>query len=131
MFHHTPHVSCSSRPVVKTSLSNQVAAAVIVLDELDAFKKERKERGMWSKNWLLNRQRFSLMNLLNSITNDSRNDNQNYLRMSVESFNMLLDNVKPFITKNDTILQNALSPEERLTTTKVTSAILLHNTLAN
>ena len=42
----------------------QVAAADIVLDELGAFKKERKKRGMWSMNWLLNRQRFSHVNCI-------------------------------------------------------------------
>ena len=57
------------------------------------------------------------MNLLNFIRNDRRNDYQIYLMMSVERFNMLLDGVNPFITKKDTILQNAVSPEERLTAT--------------
>ena len=80
-----------------------------MFDELGAFKKERKKTGIGSKNWLLNRQRFNHMNLLNFIRNDSRKDYQNYFRMSVESFNMLLDKVKPFITKKDTILQNAIS----------------------
>ena len=41
MFHHTPHVSCLSRPVVKMSLSKQVTAAVIVLDELEERTEEK------------------------------------------------------------------------------------------
>ena len=65
IFHHKSHISCLSRQVVKMSLLKQVATVVIVLDELGAFKMKRKKRGMWSKNWLLNRQRFSHMNLLN------------------------------------------------------------------
>jgi hypothetical protein len=49
------------------SSSKQVAAAVIILDECGVFgrKKNRKMREMWAKNWLLGRDRFTRLNLLN------------------------------------------------------------------
>lgn len=33
----------------------KVAAVVVVLDECGTFKKKRKNRELWAKNWLVNR----------------------------------------------------------------------------
>lgn len=100
------------------SLSKEVAAAVIVLDECGVFvKKKRKNRELWAKSWLLNRKRFSHMNLLDFIRSDRPEDYQNYLRMTHENYDVLLQKVKPFITKQDTTMRNAITPEERLTAT--------------
>ena len=99
------------------SRRRQVAAAAIILSELGGVKKQRRKRSIWSKGWLVNRQRFSHINLLNFIRDDSRNDYRNYLRMSAENFNVLLDKVKPFIAKRDTVLRKAITAEERLIAT--------------
>ena len=74
------------------SLSKQVAAAVIVLDECDVFlrTKNKKKRKMWSKKWLLRRDRFTHLNLLNFIKNDCPEDYRNYFRMSEENVKNLL-----------------------------------------
>jgi hypothetical protein len=59
------------------SSSKQVAAAVIILDErgvLGRKRENRKRREMWAKKWLLGRDRFSHLNLLNFIRNDSHED---------------------------------------------------------
>jgi hypothetical protein len=45
------------------SSSKQVAAAVIIPDECGVFGRRRRE--MWAKNWLLDRGRFTHLNLLN------------------------------------------------------------------
>lgn len=88
------------------SSSKQVAAAVIILDECGVFgrKKHRKRREMWAKNWLLSRDRFTHLNLLNFIRNDRPEDYKNYFRMSDENFKYLLAKVKPFIVKQDTVM---------------------------
>ena len=59
------------------SSSKQVAAAVIILDEcgvLGRKRKNRKRREMWAKKWLLDRDRYTHLNLLNFIRNDSPED---------------------------------------------------------
>jgi len=40
-----------------------------------------------------------------------------YYRMSISSFDELLEKIRPFIGKQNTIFRNAISPEERLTIT--------------
>jgi hypothetical protein len=61
------------------SSSKQVAAAVTILDGCGVFG--RKTREMWAKNWLLGRDRFTHLNLLNSIRDDSPEDYRNYFGM--------------------------------------------------
>jgi hypothetical protein len=61
------------------SSSKQIAAAVIILDGFGVFGRKRRE--MWAKNWLLGRDRFTYLNLLNFIRNDSPEDYRNYFRM--------------------------------------------------
>jgi hypothetical protein len=96
------------------SLSKQVAAAVIILDECSVFgrKKNRKRREMWAKNWLLGIDRFTHLNLLNFIRNDSPEDYKNYFRMSD-----VLAKVKPLIVKQDIVMRNAITPEARIAAT--------------
>jgi hypothetical protein len=60
------------------SSSKQVAAAAaIILNECGVLGRKRKNgkrREMWAKNWLLGRDRFTHLNLLNFIRNDSPED---------------------------------------------------------
>jgi len=63
---------------------------------------------MWAKKWLLGRDRFTHLNLLNFIRNDSPEDYKNYLRMSDENVQYLIAKVKPLIAKQDTVMRNAL-----------------------
>jgi hypothetical protein len=65
------------------SSSKQVAAAVIILDGCGVYgkNKNRNLREIWAKKWLLGRDRFTHLNLLNFIRNDSPEDYRNYFRM--------------------------------------------------
>ena len=45
---------------------------------------------MWAKKWLLGRERFTHLNLLNVIRNDSPEDYKNYLRMSMKTYSIWL-----------------------------------------
>jgi hypothetical protein len=49
---------------------------------------------MWAKNWLLGRDRFTHLNLLNFIRNDSSEDYRNYFRMSDENLKHVLAKVE-------------------------------------
>jgi hypothetical protein len=50
---------------------------------------------MWAKKWLLGRDRFTHLNLLNFIRNDSPEDYKNYLRMSDENVQYLIAKLLP------------------------------------
>ena len=100
--------------------SKQVAAAVIILDECRVFerkRKNRKRREMWAKKWLLGRDRYTYLNLLNFIRNGSPEDYKNYLRMSDENVQYLIAKVKPLIATQDTVTRNAITPEARIAAT--------------
>jgi hypothetical protein len=86
--------------VSRMSSSKQVAAAAIILDECGVFgrkREDRKRREMWAKKRLLGRDRFTHLNLLNFIRNDSPEDYKNYLKMSDENVQYLVAKVKPLI----------------------------------
>ena len=72
---------------------------------------------MRAEKWLLGRDRFAHLNLLNVIRNDSPEDHKNYLRMSDENVQYLIANVKPLIAKQDTVMRNAITPEARIAAT--------------
>ena len=84
---------CSYISVSRMSSSKQVAAAVIILDECGVFgreRKNRKRREMWAKKWLLDRDRYTNLNLLNFIGNYSSEDYQYHLRISDENVQYLI-----------------------------------------
>ena len=66
---------------------------------------------MWAKKWLLGRDKYTHLNLLNFIRNDSPEDYKNYLRMSDENVQYLIAKVKLLIAKQDTVMRNAITPE--------------------
>jgi len=72
---------------------------------------------MWAKKWLLGRDRFTHLNLLNFIRNDSPEDYKNYLRMSDENVQYLIAKVKPMTAKQDTVMRNAITPEAHIAAT--------------
>jgi hypothetical protein len=72
---------------------------------------------MWVKKWLLERDRFTHLNVLNFIRDDSPDDYKNYFRMSDENVKYLLEKLRPFILKQDTVMQNAITPEARIPAT--------------
>ena len=90
------------------------------LDNLAIFvilkKKKRKQRRMWSKDWLLKRDTLSHTNLLEEIRAFPE-DFQNFMRMDEETYLHLLSLVTPLISKQSTVMRAAISPHERLTLT--------------
>ena len=96
---------------------SKMSSSKLILDECGVFgrkRKNRKRREMWAKKWLLGRDRFRHLNLLNVIRNDSPEDYKNYLRMSDENVQYLIAKVKPLIAKQDTLMRNAITPEARI-----------------
>jgi hypothetical protein len=70
---------------------------------------------MWTKKWLLGRDRFT--HLLNFIRNYSPEGYKNYLRMSDGNVQYLIAKVKPLIAKQDTVMRNAITPKAGIAAT--------------
>lgn len=78
--------------------------------------KRKKPKKSWAKQWLLNRSKFSHINLMNELRLEP-SDWRNYLRMNEDSFFRLLDLVTPMIKKKDTNMRQSISCHERLAAT--------------
>lgn len=84
-------------------------AVMVILEE-----KKKKKRSLWAKKWLMERKKFTHMNLLRELEG---NDFRNYLRMDEDSFLLLLAKVRPFIERKNTVMRESVSAEERLVVT--------------
>lgn len=116
---------------IKLLFSHSFISFIVIMEEVLLWsifacclvkKKKRLDRrrsttrSMWSRKWLLKRQRFSHIRLLHELRDDP-NDWRNYLRMDIDTYSYLLELVTPHITKQDTCMRTAISPHERLTAT--------------
>ena len=78
-------------------------------------KRKRKPRSEWVKSYLLRRPQYGLFeHLIAELASDYIGDYKNFMRMSPETFNELLDSVGPLIQKKNTVLRDAIPPEQRL-----------------
>ncbi|XP_074026329.1 uncharacterized protein [Leptinotarsa decemlineata] len=78
---------------------------------------EPQEKRVWVKSWLRDREASSHMSLFHELRLSHHEDLVNYLRMSEENFQKLLNLVALKIRKMDTRLRQAVTVEERLTAT--------------
>ncbi|CAI6377837.1 unnamed protein product [Macrosiphum euphorbiae] len=100
-------------PVSRTvNLALAATAVALVLHKIKGKKQKRK----WTKDWLLKRSQYSLINLLNELRFHPE-DWHNYLRMDEETYFELLQLVTPLIVKQDTHLRKSIPPHEWLTAT--------------
>ncbi|KAJ8947566.1 hypothetical protein NQ318_010078 [Aromia moschata] len=60
-------------------------------------KKQQKKKRPWSKEWYKKRNRFTHEHLLNFLRDSEPEDYMNFLRMDQESFDYLLELVRPDI----------------------------------
>ena len=79
--------------------------------------RNRGRRRFWTKNWLRQRDQFSHMPLLREIQENNPNDYRNFLRMTDPVFNRLLELLSPYITRQDTVMRQAITAEQRLIAT--------------
>ena len=101
------------------SSDDDVACAAIVaahlLDE-DGIKKRRKRRNRVN-DWLLERKKkgsyVSIFNELSAVSDIFHI----YMRIDLPTFTMLLEKVKPFIEKQDTVLRSSICAGARLEAT--------------
>ena len=80
-------------------------------------KKDGKRKRRWSKEWYKMRNRFTHEQLLNVLREKEPEDYKNFLRMDPESFDILLNLVRPMIEKQDTNMREAIPTSQRLSIT--------------
>lgn len=93
-----------------------VACVCLIKKRQHQLKKRRQPRRKWVKQWLLKRNEFTHINLLEELRLEP-DDWRNYLRMDEDSYVTLLALVTPLIKKQDTLMRSAISPHERLSAT--------------
>ena len=88
-------------------------AIVLALEDTPNIKKRSK----WAKKWYRSRGELGHTRLLREIRYDEPEDYKNFLRMDGECYEEVLNLVKPMIVIQDTIMREAISPNERLSIT--------------
>ena len=101
------------------SESVDILALAIVTDICceDEEKVKRRKRKMWMRKWFENRDVYSNAKLLKELKENHSDDFKNYMRMDDETFHHLLQQVKPYIIKQDTLMRDAIDVETRLSIT--------------
>ena len=90
------------------------ALGVLLVMAQENRKTNTKKRKQWCKKWLLRRNKSSDVQLLREISDEEKDFQNYYLRMSENVYQKLLSLVSPFIKKKDTIMPSAISPHERV-----------------
>lgn len=98
--------------MLKVKQKKIAIASMGVVSYLNSLNK--KKRSKWVKTWKLNRKKSSDIVLLRELRQNDPDDFKNYLRMDGEDFDYLLKIAGPMIKKQDTIMRESISPEERL-----------------
>lgn len=77
----------------------------------------KKRRSKWVKSYLLKKRQLSHTALLKELRVNDRNEFKNYLRRDLNTYDLLLSLVTEALTKHDTPMREAISPEERMMAT--------------
>ncbi|KAJ8927999.1 hypothetical protein NQ314_019465, partial [Rhamnusium bicolor] len=80
-------------------------------------KKKSIQRSKWIKKWVSEKNQRNHMSLLKELRENDPNDFRSYLRMDETSFRHLLNMLEVHLKKQDTIMRESISPEERLVVT--------------
>ena len=112
-------VSFDSKLAPLSSNELAIAAAavyckLIIVEE----KKRRRRRSCWAQPWLLRRPKYGAYHcLLQELVSEDPQSTCNFLRMSYDTFLVLLARVGPRLEKQDTIMCKAIKPGEKLAIT--------------
>ncbi|XP_039962355.1 putative nuclease HARBI1 [Bactrocera tryoni] len=103
-------------------MARALVAALLIEEILEMEKEEEiaksgKKKRIWVQDWRKKRPKRSHTNLLKELEISCPKDYKNFLRMDVAVYNDLLALITPLIEKQDTIMRDAISPNERLSVT--------------
>lgn len=93
-----------------------IACAMLYAYSLQLTQKKKK-RSAWSKKWLEERATYGHIPLVMELRGNNPCDFRNYLRMDCATFDNLLKLLAPHLTKQDTVMRNAIPADERLMAT--------------
>ena len=96
------------------------AIATIVIGSgfllLKGTQNVRRKRNIWAKAWL-SPSRGAYNTILKELRLSNQNDFKKYLRMNEETFEELLQRVRPYLTKQTTRLRKPIPAEQKLAIT--------------
>ena len=91
------------------------AAALVIRDRGQCRRQRQRQREVWVKPWLLRRPVFrQYENLLVKLNREDPRGDKNFLRVTPELFNKLVDHVGPHLQKQDTFWRKSLEPGLRI-----------------
>ena len=107
------------RDFFETELSSDEELEVgAILAATAVILSKRKRRKEWAKDWLRERETYGAYStLLTELLLEDDEEARRFLRMSYESFQVLLACVRPLIEKKDTWMRKAIPAGERLAIT--------------
>ncbi|CAH1969326.1 unnamed protein product [Acanthoscelides obtectus] len=106
-----------------SSYAKSVAAAVVLIYLINEKKQKqekdiKRQRTFWVRKWI---QRITTLGIHEKLLTELRNEDpmqlKNFLRMSAEDFDFLLNLVRNKISRKNTKMRQVISPEERLSLT--------------
>lgn len=78
-------------------------------------KQKKLKRRKWVRDWIQKRETDGItQKLLEDMRKEDMNSIKEFIRLSYDQFNILLEKVRPIISKNDTNMRKAISAETRL-----------------
>lgn len=93
----------------------KVAACVIILTKL---KKEKKKRTVWVREWILRREELgAYSHLMRERSVEDPVQFSNFVGMKLVDFEYIVEEITPFIIRQDTKFRRAISVGERLAVT--------------
>lgn len=96
------------------------AATIVILSKRKNKTKKKKRilQRKWQKDWIGLRENHSAYHaLMNELKVSDPGGFRNFVRLSIEEFTYLTNLVAPLLQKKDTLMREALKPEEKLAVT--------------
>ena len=97
------------------AIAGGISAAIIIAQA--SRKRKSKKRKSWMRNWRHARYIRGYGSLIRDLRTEDPESYINFLRMSPQCFEELLDMIKPTITKRDSVMRMAIPANIRLAVT--------------
>lgn len=101
------------------TITRKCAAAVFIVAKLVQRNKRRNnKKRRWVKDWIRQREiENTAQNLIRDLRKEEDNSFKQFFRTSPDQFDILLELIRPVISKRDTHLRKAISADARLAIT--------------
>ena len=100
--------------------SKKTTAALVLLVAvvLRRWRRRQRNRRLWTRQWILNRKAHGAFHqLMKEMRALDASCYQNFLRMNATTFKELFEYISPRISFRDTVMQQVITPAERLALT--------------